>query len=107
MKGRKGDYHDALFIKRNRVEILLHEDIGGGFSPPAAHKIRRLGRKARAHGVDRTPYKGDRKISFVSYHSRAISMSVVRATAWAVYDAAQRAKGRLCGKRAGSSAALA
>ena len=107
VKGKRGDYHDALFVKRNRVEVLLHEDIGGGFSPPAAHKIRRLGRKSREHGVDRTSYKGDRKISFVSYHSRAISMNIVRAVAWTLHDAAQKAKGRLCGKRAGSPAALA
>ena len=53
-----------------------------------------------------TPYKGDRKISFVSYHTRAISMNVVRATAWTLHDAAQKAKGCLCGKRAGSPAAL-
>ena len=26
------------------------------------------------HGVDRTPYQGDRKISYVSYHTRAISI---------------------------------
>ena len=51
-----------------------------------AHKIRRLGRKSSEHGVDRTPYKGDRKISFVSYHTRAISMNVVRATAWTLHD---------------------
>ena len=109
MKGKRGDYHDALFVKRNRVEVLLHEDIGGGFSPPAAHKIRRLGRKSREHGVtvDRTSYKGDCKISFVSYHTRAISMNIVRAVAWTLHDAAQKAKGRLCGKRAGSPAALA
>ena len=65
---QKGAYHDALFVKRNRVDLLLHEDLGGGFSPPAAHKIRRLGPKSREHEVDRTPYKGDRKISFVIYH---------------------------------------
>ena len=59
---RKGEYHC----------LLLHENLGGGFSPPAAHKIRRLGRKARS-GIDRTPYKTDRKISFVSYHTRSIS----------------------------------
>ena len=53
-----------------------------------------------------TPYKGDRKISFVSYHTRAISMNIVRATAWTLHDAAQKAKGCLCGKRAGSPAAL-
>ena len=50
--------------------------------------------------------KGDRKISFVSYHTRAISMNIVRATAWTLHDAAQKAKGCLCGKRAGSPAAL-
>ena len=82
------------------MDLLLHEDLGGGFSPPAAHKIRRLGRKSGEHEVDRTPYKGDRKISFVSYHTRAISMNIVRATAWTLHDAAQKAKGRLCGKNA-------
>ena len=98
--------YGCTVVKRNRVDLLLHEDLGGGFSPPAAHKIRRLGRKSREHEVDRTPYKGDRKISFVSYHTRAISMNIVRATAWTLHDAAQKAKGRLCGKRAGSPAAL-
>ena len=36
---QKGAYHDALFVKRNRVDLLLHEDLGGGFSPPAAHIV--------------------------------------------------------------------
>ena len=39
-------------------------------------------------------------------YTRAISMNIVRATAWTLHDAAQKAKGRLCGKRAGSPAAL-
>ena len=34
------------------------------------------GRKAKDHGVDRTPYQGDRKISYVSYHTCAISMGI-------------------------------
>ena len=59
------------------------------------------------HAGGRTSYKGDRKISFVSYHSRAISMTIVRAGAWKLHDTAQKSKGRLCGKRAGSPAALA
>ena len=33
--------------------------------------------------------------------------NIVRAVAWTLHDAAQKAKGRLCGKRAGSPAALA
>ena len=56
VKGKQGEYHDALFNKNNRVEIVLHEHLGGGFSPPAAQKMRRNGRKAKDHGVDRTPY---------------------------------------------------
>ena len=67
VKGKQGEYHDALFNKNNRVEIVLHENLGGGFSPPAAQKMRRNCRKAKDHGVDRTPYQGDRKISYVSY----------------------------------------
>ena len=78
--------------------LLLHENLGGGFSPPAAHKIRRLGRKARS-GIDRTPYKTDRKISFVSYHTRSISMNITRAEAWQLHKAVNTAKGDLCRHR--------
>ena len=34
-------------------EYTFHENFGGGFSPPSAHKIRRLGRAAK-NGTDRT-----------------------------------------------------
>ena len=91
----KGEYHDALNVKKNRVEMLPHENIGGGFSPPAATKIRRLGRKARS-GLDRTPYKGHRPVSFVSYHTRAISMGIVKADAYTVFYASISAKAKLC-----------
>ena len=37
---------------------------------------------------------------------RRLGTYIVRATAWTLHDAAQKAKGRLCGKRAGSPAAL-
>ena len=59
------------------------------FSPVAATKIRRLGRKARS-GVDRTAYKGHRPLSYVSHHTRAISMSIVRADAWTVLQRKSR-----------------
>ena len=101
VKGRKGAYHDAIFIKKNAAVLLLHENLGGGFSPPAANKIRRLGRKARS-GIDRTPYKGDRKISFVSYHTRSISMNIARAEAWQLRKATDKEKGRLCRLRDGN-----
>ena len=89
---------EPLTVKRNEVCLLLHENLGGGFSPPAAHKIRRLGRKARS-GIDRTPYKTDRKISFVSYHTRSISMNITRAEAWQLHKAVNTAKGNLCRHR--------
>jgi hypothetical protein len=107
VKGKQGEYHDALFNENNRVEIVLHENLGGGFSPPAAQKMRRNGRKAKDHGVDRTPYQDDRKISYVSYHTRAISMGITKAESRTLIDAAHHAKGRLCRMRVGAQAALA
>jgi hypothetical protein len=94
VKGKQGEYHEALFNKNNRVEIVLHENLGGGFSPPAAQK--RCGAtaarpKAKDHGVDRTPYQGDRKISYVSYHTRAISMGITKAELRTLIDAAHHA----------------
>ena len=86
--------------KNNTVEILLHENLGGGFSPPAAHKIRRNGRKARNHGIDRTPYMSDRKMSYVSFHTRAISMGITKSESQTLMDAASKLKGILCVKRA-------
>ena len=105
MKGRKGEYHEAIFKKHNTVEILLHENMGGGFSPPAAHKMRRNSRKARNHGIDRTPYQADRKISYVSFHARAISIGIMKAESQTLIDAASKIKGILSGKRNGGSAA--
>ena len=81
---------------------MLHENLGGGFSPPAAQKMRRNGRKAKDYGVDRTPYQGDRKISYVSYHTRAISMGITKAESRTLIDAAHHAKGRLCRMRVGA-----
>ena len=62
--------------------------------------------ETRTHGVDRTPYQGDRKISYVSYHTRAISMGITKAEARTLIDAAH-AEGRLCRMRVGAPAALA
>ena len=105
VKGKKGAYNDAIYKKNNTVEVLLHENLGGGFSPPAATKMRRNGRKARDHGIDRTPYQAGRKISFVSFHTRAISMGITKAEAATLVNAASKLKGILSGKRNGGPAA--
>ena len=67
--------------------------------PPRAHKARSTKGKWR---LDRTPYKGDRKISFVSYHTRSISMNIARAEAWQLRKATDKEKGRLCRLRDGN-----
>ena len=54
-----------------------------------------------------TPYQGDRKISYVSYHTRAISMGITKAESRTLIDAAHHAKGRLYRMRVGAPAALA
>ena len=41
----------------------------------------------------------DRKISFVSYHTRSISMNITRAEAWQLHKAVNTAKGDLCRHR--------
>ena len=35
VKAHRGFYHDAIFVKRNNFNLLLHETFGGGFSPTA------------------------------------------------------------------------
>ena len=52
---RDGCYRDALLVKKNEVEIALHEALGGGFSPPAVAALHRNSKVART-GLDRTKY---------------------------------------------------
>ena len=56
VKAHRGFYHDAIFVKRNNFNLLLHETFGGGFSPTAVLKLRRLARKVARGSVDRTAY---------------------------------------------------
>ena len=39
VKAHRGFYHDAIFVKRNNFNLLLHETFGGGFSPTAVLKL--------------------------------------------------------------------
>ena len=63
------------------MHLLLHETFGGGFSPTAVLKLRRLARKVARGSVDRTAYSPKYSLSFMSHHDpcRAhLSLSVVR-----------------------------
>jgi hypothetical protein len=59
--------------------------------------------RSRPHALP----QGDRKISYVSYHTRAIFMGITKAESRTLIDAAHHAKGRLCRMRVGAPAALA
>ena len=62
----------------NNFNLLLHETFGGGFSPTAVLKLRRLARKVARGSVDRTAYSPKYSLSFMSHHAERISLSVVR-----------------------------
>ena len=90
VKSQRGHYHDGIFTKRNKFNMLLHETFGGGFSPPAVAKINRLARKAQRSGVDRTAYPPHSRLSFVSHHAERISIASVKGVNRAILD--RRAK---------------
>ena len=90
VKSQRGHYHDGIFGKRNKFNLLLHETFGGGFSPPAVAKINRLARKAQRSGVDRTAYPPHSRLSFVSHHAERISIASVKGVNRAILD--RRAK---------------
>ena len=70
VKAHRGFYHDAIiFVKRNNFNLLLHETFGGGFSPTAVLKLRRLARKVARGSVDRTAYSPKYSLSFMSHHA--------------------------------------
>ena len=53
-------YHDAIPIKRHQFDLLLHETLGGSFSPPALkqlhkHAIEEGGRRGGSHAIHGTP----------------------------------------------------
>ena len=82
VKHKKGIYYDALFIKKNKLEMLIHET-SGGFSPPCVARIKRFGRKARTSG-DRTHYPTRRsrhQLSYVQFHTQRISSAIVKGEA--------------------------
>ena len=89
VRGRRGLYDDALYVKRSVVDIVLHETIGGGFSPPAVAKMHRLSRAA-ASGADRTRYTSKRQISFKSHHTQRMSLGIVKAESRAILDSFSR-----------------
>ena len=89
VRARRGCYHDALFNKRNTVDVILHETIGGGFSPPAVSRICSLSRKA-ASGTDRTRYTSRRPISYKKHHTQRVSLAITKGDAAGILTAQRK-----------------
>ena len=73
----RGFYHDAIFVKRNNFNLLLHETFGGGFSPTAVLKLRRLARKVARGSDDRTAYSPKRTRSLLCPTMQSASLSLL------------------------------
>ena len=79
----KGQYHDALFVKRNVVVPFIVEAYGG-ISPHALAYMRYLARRATGkNATDRTRYGATRAStkSFLQHHMQQVSKAAV------IYDA--------------------
>ena len=77
VKAHRGFYHDAIFVKRNNFNLLLHETFGGGFSPTAVLKLRRLARKVARGSVDRTAYSPKYSLSLLCPTMQSASLSLL------------------------------
>ena len=86
----RGFYDDASRVKRNEVELCLHDPLGGGFSPPAVKALHKRAKKARGH--DRTNYPCRHKTSFTAYHGQRVSLNVVKGEGEIVATAVLREK---------------
>ena len=65
------------------MQVILHETLGGGFSPPAVAALHANSKAARA-GVDTTQYTCPRPISYITHHSQHVSLGIVKADAAAI-----------------------
>ena len=87
----KGDYHDAIHVKRNTVELRLH-NVFGGFNRGATRALHALSKRA----TDRTAYESWAAPEFQPYWGQRISASIVMTDAKRCLHAlsAMRAKAR-------------
>ena len=83
VKAHRGFYHDAIFVKRNNFNLLLHETFGGGFSPPAVAFSSCAASRAKSRAAASTARPTRPSTRFLLcptelHHAERISISVVR-----------------------------
>ena len=94
----------CMHNKKNEVEIIAHETLGGGFSPPAVNAIFRYKRMARA-GFDNTKYrKSTKHISYLAHHTQSISTAITREDSRAMHEALSKKMAELSRHRPGGRA---
>ena len=84
--------------------VVLHESLGGGFSPPAVAAMHRNSKVARA-GLDRTKYSSPRPISYFTHHTQRISLGICKEEARAIHGETSKRKADLA-RLAGAVGAL-
>ena len=90
----RGDYHDAIAIKKNTVIAWIFE-VSGGLTPSAYRHLKRLARDAEKSGVDGTKYSGSWTArSFLSHHSQRLAAAAVYGEATAIAAAINKLKQR-------------
>ena len=107
MRFRKGSYHDALFVKKNRVTLILCESTGA-VSPRSLAYLSYLSRRARGQGArDGTRY-GTSRLSPRSYyvhHTQRLSMAAAAGDVKGLHECARIMKQRLHGAASLATAA--
>ena len=98
VKGKKGDYYDAIVRKRTRVCVMLVENTGG-ITLRGRKQLGVLAERAKGRGAtDRTKYgstRGSPK-SYYVHHTQQISKAAVLYDAMAIRKQILSLRQRLC-----------
>ena len=102
----KGDYHDAVFNKRNQVVPLIVEALGG-IGRRGARCLRFLARRAscRKRGRDGTTYSRFHPSNYLSHHLASIVTAAVFTDAQHIVDEVNLLKTRAYGATASDTPA--
>ena len=102
----KGDYHDAVFNKRNQVVPLIVEALGG-IGLRGARCLRFLARRAscRKRGRDGTTYSRFHPSNYLSHHLASIVTAAVFTDALHIVDEVNLLRTRAYGATASDTPA--
>ena len=105
MRARKGDYYDALVVKRSRVVPMIIE-VFGGIAPHTLAHVSYLARRASKGRRDATKYGATRDSarSFFVHHTQRLALAAILGDAKAIRKEIRGHKQRLvAGRTAGGA----